>query len=84
MRAALNITGAALALSIMRCSSATTNVSNGSKSEIPSRVDVFRFASELGHCSTRSALRICARTGHTFDSFRRGWSKPFRQRRFEP
>jgi hypothetical protein len=29
---------------------------------IPSS-DVFRFASELGHCATRSALRVCARSG---------------------
>jgi hypothetical protein len=27
------------------------------------RAYVFRFASELRHCSTRSAFRICAKTG---------------------
>src|SRR6266487_3717066 len=29
------------------------------------RAYVFRFALELGHCSTQSALRICATTGLT-------------------
>jgi hypothetical protein len=28
------------------------------------RVDVFRFATKLGHCSVQSALRICAKFGH--------------------
>jgi hypothetical protein len=32
----------------------------GHNAKYSSRVDVFRFGPELGHCSTRSALRICA------------------------
>lgn len=32
----------------------------GQNAKYSVRADVFRFASELGHCSMRSALRICA------------------------
>jgi hypothetical protein len=35
----------------------------GQNAKYSYRVDVFRFASELGRCATRSALRICAKTG---------------------
>jgi hypothetical protein len=35
----------------------------GQNAKYSSRIDVYRFASELGHCSRRSALRICAKGG---------------------
>src|SRR5262249_24064251 len=35
----------------------------GQNAKYSVRADVFRFASKLGHCSMRSALRICARFG---------------------
>ena len=33
----------------------------GQNAKYSARVDVFRFASELGHCWTRLPLRICAK-----------------------
>src|ERR1700689_1517474 len=36
---------------------------HGQNAKYSPRVNVFRFASELRHCSMRSALRICAKTG---------------------
>jgi hypothetical protein len=39
----------------------------GQNAKYPSRVDVFRFASKLGLCSTPSALRICANKRHQLE-----------------
>jgi len=37
----------------------------GQNAKYSVRADVFRFVSELRHCSMRSALRICANSGHS-------------------
>jgi hypothetical protein len=42
-----------------------THVRVGQNAKYSVRVDVFRFASKLGHHSVRSALRICAKGRRT-------------------
>jgi hypothetical protein len=43
----------------------------GHNAKYSSRVDIFRFASELGHCFRRSALRVCASNGLMYRSKQR-------------
>src|SRR5258708_7369134 len=53
---------------VNRLSSNVRLTSVGQNGKYSARADAFRFASKFGHCSMRSALRICARNRHCYRS----------------
>src|SRR5258706_2974613 len=53
---------------VNRLSSNVRLTSVGQNGKYSARADAFRFASKFGHCTMRSALRICARNRHCYRS----------------